>query len=94
MSQVAATIASELKSSASAYEIEAESAITINGVAAVSNLYRATLDGKQVVGQSVALMRNGVGYAVSVEVPAAQYDANPDDVQTIFDRIESTIRLP
>jgi hypothetical protein len=90
----AATIASELKSSASAYEIEAENAITINGVPAVGNLYRATLDGKDVVGQSVALLRDGVGYAVSVDVPAVQYDADPDNVQAFFDRIESTIHLP
>jgi hypothetical protein len=40
------------------------------------------------------LLRDGVGYAVSVDVPAAQYDADPDNVQAFFDRIESTIHLP
>jgi hypothetical protein len=94
LNDFAATIASELKASATAYEVESESAITINGTAAVSNLYRATLDGRQVVGQSVALIKNGAGYAVSIDVPAAQYDANPDDTQALFDRIESTITLP
>jgi hypothetical protein len=94
LTDFAATIASELKASANPYEIESERAITINGVATVSNLYRATINGIAVVGQSVALLRNGVGYAVSVDVPAAQYDAKPDDAQALFDRIESSIRLP
>jgi hypothetical protein len=94
LNDFAATVSGELKGSASAYEVESESAITIGGAPAVRNVYRVTIAGKEVVGQSVAFVRNGAGYVVSTEVPAAQYDAKPDDAQALFDRIESTIHLP
>jgi hypothetical protein len=94
LTDFAATVAGELKAATSNYEIDAEGANTIGGVRAVRNLYRATVVGNDVVGQSVALVKGGNGYVVSVEVPAAQYDARPDDAQALFDRIESSITLP
>jgi hypothetical protein len=94
LTDFAATVAGELKASSASYEVDAESANTIGGVRAVRNLYRATIGGKEVVGQSVALIKGGNGYVVSVEVPAAQYDAQPDDAQALFDRLESSVVLP
>lgn len=94
LNDFAATVSEELKASTSAYEVEAEGMNTIGGVRAVRNLYRATIGGKDVVGQSVALIKGSNGYVVSVEVPAAQYDAKPDDAQALFDRIESSVMLP
>ncbi|MHB8648139.1 MAG: hypothetical protein ACYDAR_20350, partial [Thermomicrobiales bacterium] len=94
LNDFAATVAGELKATTSAYEVEAESMNTVGGAQAVRNLYRATAGGKDVVGQSVALIKGGYGYVVSVEVPAAQYDATPDDAQALFDRIESSVTLP
>jgi len=94
LNDFAATIAGELKATASNYEVEAESMNTIGGTQAVRNLYRATVSGKDVVGQSIALIKGGNGYVVSVEAPAAQYDAKPDDTQALFDRVESSVTLP
>jgi hypothetical protein len=90
----AATVADELKTTSANYEVDAEGTNTIGGVRAVRNLYRATVGGKEVVGQSVALLKGSNGYVISVEVAAAQYDAKPDDAQALFDRIESSIMLP
>lgn len=94
LNDFAATVADELKATASTYEVEAEGMNMIGGARAVRNLYRATVGGKDVVGQSVALIKGNNGYVVSVEAPAAQYDAKPDDVQALFDRIESNVTLP
>lgn len=94
LNDLAATVAGELKTTASGYEVESEGTNTIGGARAVRNLYRATIDGREVVGQSVALIKGGNGYVISVEVPAAQYDAQPDDAQALFDRIESSVTLP
>jgi hypothetical protein len=94
LTDFAATSAGELKATASNYEVDAEDTNTIGGVRAVRNLYRATVVGKDIVGQSVALIKGGNGYVVSVEVPAAQYDAKPDDAQALFDGIESSVTLP
>jgi len=94
LNDFAATVAGELKATTSAYEVEAEGTNTIGGARAVRNLYRATVVGKDVVGQSVALIKGASGYVISVEVPAAQYDAKPDDAQALFDRIESSVTLP
>ncbi|MDQ6905723.1 MAG: hypothetical protein M3176_02740 [Chloroflexota bacterium] len=94
LNDFAATVAGELKATASNYEVESEGMNTIGGARAVRNLYRATVGGKEVVGQSVALIKGGNGYVISVEAPAAQYDAKPDDAQALFDQIESSITLP
>jgi hypothetical protein len=94
LTDFAATVAGELKASSANYEVDAEGTNTIGGVRAVRNLYRATVGGEEVVGQSVALIKGASGYVVSVEVPAAQYDAKPDDAQALFDRIESSVVLP
>jgi len=94
LNDFATTIADERKATANTYEVEAEGMNMIGGARAVRNLYRATISGKEVVGQSVALIKGGNGYVVSVEVPATQYDATPDDVQALFDRIESSAILP
>ncbi|HEY8293162.1 MAG TPA: hypothetical protein VIG44_11770, partial [Thermomicrobiales bacterium] len=94
LNDFAATIAGELKASSANYEVDAEGTNTIGGVRAVRNFYRATVGGKEVVGQSVALLKGSNGYVISVEAPAAQYDAKPDDAQALFDRIESSIMLP
>ncbi len=94
LNDFAATIADEWKATASTYEVEAEGMNTIGGARAVRNLYRATVGGKEVVGQSVALIKGGNGYVISVETPAAQYDAKPDDAQALFDHIESSVTLP
>ncbi len=94
LNDFAATVADERKGTASNYEVEAEGMNTIGGARAVRNLYRATVGGTNVVGQSVALIKGGNGYVVSVEVPATQYDAKPDDAQALFDRIESSVTLP
>ena len=94
LNDFAATVAGELKGTASAYEVEAEGMNTIGGAPAIRNLYRATIGGTAIVGQSVALIRGTSGYVVSVEVPAGQYDAKPDDVQALFDRIEGSVTLP
>ncbi|HEY8291268.1 MAG TPA: hypothetical protein VIG44_02210, partial [Thermomicrobiales bacterium] len=94
LTDFAATVAGELKASSTNYEVDAEGANTIGGVRAVRNLYRATIGGKEVVGQSVALLKGSNGYVVSVEVPAGQYDAKSDDAQALFDGIESSVTLP
>lgn len=94
LNDLAATVASELKATTSGYEIEAEGTNTIGGARAVRNLYRTTIGGKEVVGQSVALIKGASGYVVSIEVPATQYDAKPDDAQALFDRVESSVTLP
>jgi hypothetical protein len=94
LTDFAATVAGELKATADDYEVDAEDTATIGGARAVRNLYRATVGGATVVGQSVALIKGTNGYVISVEVPAAQYDAKPDDAQTLFDRIESSVTLP
>jgi hypothetical protein len=94
LTDFAATVAGELKATADDYEVDAEDTATIGGVRAVRNLYRATVGGGAVVGQSVALIKGTNGYVISVEVPAAQYDAKPDDAQALFDRIESSVTLP
>jgi hypothetical protein len=94
LNDFAATVAGELKATTSNYEIESEAMNTVGGARAVRNLYRATVGGRDVVGQSVALIKGASGYVVSVEVPAAQYDASPDDAQALFDRVESSIALP
>ncbi len=94
LNDFAATVAGELKAVTGNYEVEAEGMNTIGGVRTVRNLYRATIGGNDVVGQSVALIKGGNGYVISVEVPAAQYDATPDNAQALFDRIESSVTLP
>ncbi len=94
LNDLAATVAGELKTAASGYEVESEGTNTIGGARAVRNLYRATIDGREVVGQSVALIKGGNGYVISVEVPATQYDTKPDDAQALFDRVESSVTLP
>ncbi|MGI8687048.1 MAG: hypothetical protein ACR2M3_00570 [Thermomicrobiales bacterium] len=94
LNDFAATVADELKATTENYEVDAEGTNTIGGARAVRNLYRATIGGKEVVGQSVALIKGSNGYVVSVEAPAAQYDANPDDTQALFDRVESSVVLP
>lgn len=94
LTDFAATVAGELKATSANYEVDAEGTNTIGGVRAVRNLYRATVGGKDVVGQSVALLKGSNGYVISVELPAIQYDAKPDDAQALFDRIESSIMLP
>ena len=94
LNDFAATVAGELKATTDGYEVDAEDTATIGGARAVRNLYRATVGGTAVVGQSVALIKGANGYVISVEVPAAQYDAKPDDAQALFDRIESSITLP
>ncbi|MDQ2785456.1 MAG: hypothetical protein M3Y58_10710 [Chloroflexota bacterium] len=94
LTDFAATIADELKASSANYEVDAEGTNMIGGARAVRNLYRATIGGKEVVGQSVALVKGSNGYVVSVETPAASYDAQPDDAQALFDRIESSVTLP
>ncbi len=94
LNDFAATVAGELKATTSNYEVEAEGVNIIGGARAVRNLYRARVVGQDVVGQSVALIKGSNGYVISVEAPAAQYDAKPDDVQTLFDQIESSITLP
>lgn len=94
LNDLAATVAGELKATTSGYEVEAEGTNTIGGARAVRNVYRTTVGGKEVVGQSVALIKGASGYVVSVEVPAAQYDAKSDDAQSLFDRVESSITLP
>jgi hypothetical protein len=94
LTDFAATVAGELRATADDYEVDAEGTNTIGGARAVRNLYRATIGGAAVVGQSVALVKGTNGYVISVEVPAAQYDANPDDAQALFDRIEGGVTLP
>jgi hypothetical protein len=94
LNDFAATTAGELKDTVSEYEVESEGMNTIGGVRAVRNIYRATIGGSEVVGQSIALIKGGNGYVISVEVPAAQYDAKQDDAQALFDRIESSVMLP
>ncbi|MCA1667261.1 MAG: hypothetical protein LC793_07655, partial [Thermomicrobia bacterium] len=94
LNDFASTIADERKATANTYEVEAEGMNMIGGARAIRNLYRATIGGKEVVGQSVALIKGGNGYVVSVETPATQYDAKPDDAQALFDRIESSVALP
>ncbi|MGI8855918.1 MAG: hypothetical protein ACR2JW_09215 [Thermomicrobiales bacterium] len=94
LTDFAATVTDELKATAGDYEVDAEGTNTIGGARAVRNLYRATIGGKAVVGQSVALIKGANGYVVSIEVPATQYDAQPDDAQALFDRIESSVTLP
>lgn len=94
LNDFAATATDELKAATSAYAVEAESINTIGGIPAIRNLYRATIVGNNVVGQSVALIKGGNGYVISVEMPAARYDAKPDDAQALFDRIESSVTLP
>ncbi|HEY7908148.1 MAG TPA: hypothetical protein VIC60_04710 [Thermomicrobiales bacterium] len=94
LTDFAATVAGELKATTDNYEIDAEDTATIGGARAVRNLYRATFGGVAVVGQSVALIKGANGYVISVEVPATQYDAKPDDAQALFDRIESSVTLP
>jgi len=94
LNDFAATVADELKATTANYEVDAEGTNTIGGARAVRNLYRATIGGTEVVGQSVALIKESNGYVVSVEVPATQYDATPDDAQILFDRIESNATLP
>jgi hypothetical protein len=94
LNDFAATVAGELKTTTVGYEVDAEDTKMIGGARVVRNLYRATVDGKEVVGQSVALIKGANGYVISVEIPAAQYDAKPDDAQALFDRVESSITLP
>ncbi len=94
LNDFAATVAGELKATTSNYAVESEGMNTIGGARAVRNLYRATVVGIDVVGQSVALIKGGNGYVISVEVPATQYDAKPDNAQALFDRIESSVTLP
>jgi hypothetical protein len=94
LTDFAATVAGELKATTDDYEVDAEDAHTIGGARAVRNLYRATIGGIAVVGQSVALIKGTNGYVISVEVPAAQYDAKMDDTQALFDQIESSVTLP
>ncbi len=94
LNDFAATLTDELKGTTDTYEVESEGMNTIGSAPAVRSLYRATVRGKAVVGQSVTLIKGSNGYAIRVEVPAAQYDAKPDDAQALFDRVESSIILP
>lgn len=94
LNDAAATTATELRASARDYSTESEGANTINGARAVRVIYRATVDGRMIVGQSVTLLKGTTGYTIAVEVPAAQYDAREDDTRALFDRIEGSVTLP
>jgi len=90
----ASTTAGEFKAISQGYDVDDEGENTISGQRAVRVVYSAVVDGRPVEGQSVALVKGGVGYVITVEVPTTQYADHHDETQALFDRIESSVTLP
>lgn len=90
----ASTAAEEFKAITQGYDVDDEGENTIGGQRAVRVVYSAVVDGRPVEGQSVTLVRGGMGYVISVEVPVTQYADHHDETQSLFDRIESSATLP
>ncbi len=94
LNDASSTISGELKASAVGYSIESEGANTVNGARAVRVIYRATVGGREIVGQSITFLRCTTAYALFVEVPAAQYDMRQPETEMLFDRIGGSVVLP
>ncbi len=90
----ASTAAEEFKAITQGYDVDDEGENTVGGQRAVRVVYNAVVDGRPVEGQSVTLVKGGVGYVISVEVPTTQYADHHDETQALFDRIESSVTLP